>query len=590
MATAVTTALGVPDATAPILVANFSKPAADLVNASTPLLATVVRDSYRAIFKARVAAGQAKPFVLPYGIFGTFILPILYMTVPHRKRPWVYAARWLVLTFIVAFNVKIMRETSSANLSIGYSSGLSAFWGILSNVANLVFTAPQFEFERVARRRKAKTSSPEPSRKSGRSDSPVAARSGSQNGLRRRAGGKKRRNKVAAPEADADEHEHEHEYYWQSFPENGTFTERLGWVVDLYTNFRGVGERSRGPVFSSFISSWLTVTGWSWAVPSVPSPAPPERPHTEELVKMDTIPLETFVGCRTYKSERDFVRRKTITFSIAYVVLDIFKVMSTEDPYFIFGSRPFPPPPRLAGTPTWLLSVYRHSGIICALYAVIVMVSSVQDLFQYYVLGRLFPMHGELWQYSSVFGSFSQVLDRGLAGFWGAWWHQSFRHAFSAPGGWLVEHGYLKKGARSTKLAVVSIAFCLSGLLHGAGSVTAIPETNWLKPCSFFWAAGVGVLLQQALCAALEPRIAELPRTARRLGNLLFVLVWLQVTVKPLADDFAETGLWLVEPVPVSVVRAMGYGHGETSWWRPDTEAIGRWHKGEHWWESGFGY
>ncbi|KAI8314567.1 hypothetical protein K4K59_002648 [Colletotrichum sp. SAR11_240] len=567
MAAAITATLGVPNMTAPIL-ANFSKPAADLVNASTPLLAAVVRDSYRAVFKARVAAGVSKPFVLPYGIFGTFILPILYMTIPHRKRPWVYAARWLVLAFIIAFNIKIMRETSSTNMSMGYTSGLSAFWGMLSSVTNLVFTAPQFDFERVARRKVSKTaaSSPKPSRKSSRSNSP-AARSISQGGLRKRAGSKKRRNnKATAPDVNVDKYE----YYWQSYPENGTFVERLGWVVDLYTNFRGVG--------------------WSWAVSSVPSPAPPEHPHTEELVKMETIPLETFVGCQTYKDERDFLWRKLIPVSLAYIILDIFKVKSTEDPYFIFGSTPFPLPPHLASTPHWLLSVYRHSGIICTLYASIVMVFSVHDLFQYYVFSKVFPLRGELWQYSSVFGSFSQVFDRGLAGFWGAWWHQTFRHSFSAPGNWLVQHGYLKQGTTTTKLIIMSIAFWLSGLLHGAGSVTAIPETNWLKPCSFFWASGVGVLLQKAFCTTFKYQIAKMPRIVRRFGNLMFVLVWLQVTVKPLADDFAETGLWLVEPVPVSVVRALGFGRGETSWWKPDMEAIGRWHTGEHWWESGFGY
>ncbi|KAL0939366.1 uncharacterized protein CTRU02_205976 [Colletotrichum truncatum] len=561
MAADIVTTLGIPNMTAPIY-ANFTRPAADLANASPPFIAAVVRDSYRAIFKARVAAGEAKPFVLPYGIFGSFILPILYMTIPHRKRPWVYAARWLVLAFIIAFNIKIMRETSSTNMSMGYTSGLSAFWGILSNINTFIFTAPQFEFERVARRKRSKTLSP---KSSSRASSPVT-RSNSQSGLRKRAGSKKRRNQITAPDVNVDEFE----YYWQSYPGNGTFLQRLGWVLDLYTNFRGVG--------------------WSWAVSSVPSPAPPEHPHTEELVKMDTIPLETFVGCQTYKDERDFLLRKIIPFITSYMILDVFKVKSTEDPYFIFGSTPFPLPPSLASTPGWLLSVYRHAGIICTIYAALVMIFSLHDLFQYFVLSKAFPLRGELWQYSSVFGSFSQIMDRGLAGFWGAWWHQTFRHAFSAPGNWLVKHGYLKKGTKSTKLIVVFIAFWLSGLLHGAGSVTAIPDTNWLKPCFFFWASGVGVLLQQIFCAALKPQITKMPRAARRLGNLLFVLVWLQITVKPLADDFAETGLWLVEPVPLSVVRALGFGHGETSWWKPDMEAIGHWHIGEHWWESGFGY
>ncbi|TDZ33714.1 hypothetical protein C8035_v011186 [Colletotrichum spinosum] len=566
MAADITRTLGLPDVTAPVL-ANLSHVGTDLANASTPFVATVVRDTYRAVFKARVAAGVAKPFVLPYSVFGTFILPVLYMTIPHRKRSWVYAARWLVMAFIIAFNLNIMRGTSSTNMSVGYTSGLSAFWGILSNLTNLVFTAPQFDFERVARRKRSnKPSSPKPSRNSSRSSSPSSSPS---NGLRKRAGSKKRRqNKVKAPDVNLDEYE----YYWQSYPENGTFMERLGWVLDLYTNFRGVG--------------------WSWAVPSVPSPARPENPHTEEIVKTETIPQETFVGCQTYKNERDFLFRKMIPVSLAYVILDIFKVKSTEDPYFIFGTHPmpFPLPPQLASMPFWLLTVYRHAGIIVTLYAAIVMVFSAHDLFQYLVLSKFFPLRGELWQYSSVFGSFSQVFDRGLAGFWGAWWHQTFRHSFSAPGNWLIKHGYLEKGTRATKLTIMMIAFWLSGLLHGAGSVTSIPDTDWLRPCSFFWASAVGVLLQQGFCTALKPQISQMPRVLRRLGNFLFVLVWLHITVKPFADDFADTGLWLVEPVPLSIVRALGYGRGEVSWWKPDWEALGHWHVGKHWWESGFSY
>lgn len=31
------------------------------------------------------------------------------------------------------------------------------------------------------------------------------------------------------------------EYYWEPYPEDGTFMTRLGWVVSLYLSFRGVG-------------------------------------------------------------------------------------------------------------------------------------------------------------------------------------------------------------------------------------------------------------------------------------------------------------------------------------------------------------
>ncbi|KAK1600056.1 membrane bound O-acyl transferase family-domain-containing protein [Colletotrichum navitas] len=559
MAADITATLGLPDLVKPVL-SNITKPS--IANVSSPVLATIVRDAYRAAFKARVAAGEARPYVFPYNMFASHILPILYMSIPHTKRPWLYRARWLVVAFIIIFDLDIMKYTSSTNMSVSYVVGVHSFFGIMIALTMLVFTAPQFDYERVARRKAKKpASSPKSSKPSSRSNSPNGS------GLRKRAGSKKRRlARVTAPEVNLDEYE----YYWQAYPEDGTFLERLSWVIDLYTNFRGVG--------------------WSWAVSSVPSPAPPERPGTGEMVKMDTIPLETFVGCQTYKDENEFLRRKLLSIGAAYVFLDIFKVTVMEDPYFVLGSSSLPLPPHLAVLPSWLVPVYRHAAVIGVIYAGMVMIFSIHDLFQYYFLSKVYPIRGELWQYATVFGSFSQILDRGLAGFWGSWWHQTFRQSFSAPVNFAIKQGYLKKGARSTKMVSLLVAFLLSGLLHAAGSVSSIPDTKWWKPALFFWLSGVGVVVQQSFCTTLKPQISRLPRVLRRLGNLLYVALWLHITVQPLTDDFAQTGLWLMEPVPVSLVRALGFGRGEVSWWKPDMESFLHWHTGKHWWDSGFRY
>lgn len=559
MAADITATLGLPDLVKPVL-SNITKPS--IANVSSPVLATIVRDAYRAAFKARVAAGEARPYVFPYNMFASHILPILYMSIPHTKRPWLYRARWLVVAFIIIFDLDIMKYTSSTNMSTSYVVGVHSFFGIMIALTMLVFTAPQFDYERVARRKTKKpASSPKSSKPSSRSNSPNGS------GLRKRAGSKKRRlARVTAPEVNLDEYE----YYWQAYPEDGTFLERLSWVIDLYTNFRGVG--------------------WSWAVSSVPSPAPPERPGTGEMVKMDTIPLETFVGCQTYKDENEFLRRKLLSIGAAYVFLDIFKVTVMEDPYFVLGSSSLPLPPHLAVLPSWVVPVYRHAAVIGVIYAGMVMVFSIHDLFQYYVLSKVYPIRGELWQYATVFGSFSQILDRGLAGFWGSWWHQTFRQSFSAPVSFAIKQGYLKKGARSTKMVSLLVAFLLSGLLHAAGSVSSIPDTTWWKPALFFWLSGVGVVVQQLFCTTLKPQISRLPRVLRRLGNLIYVALWLHITVQPLTDDFAQTGLWLMEPVPVSLVRALGFGRGEVSWWKPDMESFLHWHTGKHWWDSGFRY
>ncbi|KAK2058683.1 hypothetical protein LY76DRAFT_51158 [Colletotrichum caudatum] len=567
MAADVTATLGLPDLVKPVL-SNITKPS--IANVSSPVLATIVRDAYRAVFKARVAAGEARPFVFPYTMFASFIVPMLYMVIPHTKRPWFYRARWLVVAFIIKFNLDIIKDTSSTNMSMSYVVGISSFMGIMNGLTMLVFTAPQFDYERVVRRKanKPASSSSRSPKPSSRANSPEDRTAlPNENGLRKRAGSKKRRNaRVTAPEVNLDEYE----YYWQAYPESGTFLERLSWVLDLYTNFRGVG--------------------WSWAVPSVPSPAPPERPGTEEMVKMDTIPLETFVGCQTYKDEKEFLRRKLIPIGASYLFLDVFKVVVMEDPYFILGSSSLPLPPHLMALPSWVVPMYRHAAVIGMLYSGLVFIFGVHDLFQYYVLSKVYPIRGELWQYSTVFGSFSQILDRGLAGFWGSWWHQTFRYSFSSPVNFAIRHGYLKKDARSTKMVGVLIAFLTSGLLHASGSISSIPDTKWWKPAIFFWLSGVGVFVQQMFCTALKPQISRLPRILRRLGNLIIVTLWLHITVRPLADDFAQTGLWLMEPVPVSLVRALGFGRGEVSWWKPDMEAMGHWHTGQHWWESGFSY
>jgi hypothetical protein len=42
----------------------------------------------------------------------------------------------------------------------------------------------------------------------------------------------------------------EFEYYWEAYPEDGSFMERLGWVVSLYLSFRGVGRFFEKPFWS----------------------------------------------------------------------------------------------------------------------------------------------------------------------------------------------------------------------------------------------------------------------------------------------------------------------------------------------------
>jgi hypothetical protein len=134
------------------------------------------------------------------------------------------------------------------------------------------------------------------------------------------------------------------------------------------------------------------------------------------------------------------------------------------------------------------------------------------------------------------------------------------------------------------------VAFVLSALLHAAGNYTSVTRDTavvWTSAL-FFLLQGVGVLLQSGTCYLLRSWTRRLPRWARRAGNLVFVLCWLQATGWGLIDDMSRGGVWLFEPVPVSPLRMMGFGMPGENWWRWEGESYGwRWYRGRHWWESG---
>lgn len=339
-------------------------------------------------------------------------------------------------------------------------------------------------------------------------------------------------------------------------------------------------------------------SGWNWCVPVLPHFAKPDKPQSGSLVDLGSIPLQTRQGYRRYTTNREWLRAKTVPILLGYLVLDLLSTLMMKDPYFIFGPELGPAvlqqqhslPPLLASLPPSLLFLYHSLACFTAILIAIELIMSISHLFSHFVLHNFLGTRSELWHYPCIYGGFvTNVLDKGMAGFWGGWWHQTFRTAFSAPGVWLARKGYINPRSPSGKALAGLIAFAESGFLHTLGSISCLPPSKPWMPAVFFLLCWAGILVQTALVAMLKPILTRqsVPTWLKRTGNFLFVFVYLNACQFYLCDDFARSGIWLLEPVPVSLVRALGFGKPGDSWWRWDPALWPRWYVGQSWWDSG---
>ncbi|KAK4156936.1 membrane bound O-acyl transferase family-domain-containing protein [Chaetomidium leptoderma] len=544
------------------------------------------QQQYRAAFGAALAAGEVKPLVIPWSLVGSFFLPLLYLSIPHTNRPWLYRMRWPVAAAVVYLNVGLMQTTSATNEAVAYATGLLAVWGTIWALRLLIFTRPQWEAARVERRLRRKEQ-----------EKPVAA--------------------MVAPDESVAAVLPAHEYVWRPFPATAPFLSRLGWTADLLTSLRGAG--------------------WNFSIPAIPHPPLPSKHLDGEPVRLDLIPLVSRTGTARSQTYASFFRSRLLHFTLSYLTIDFLTTTIRQDPYFVLGpayTAHFHPLPTLYTTlpfPQLTIPLLRNVAALSGVIAGLHLYSSVLQLAIVFPLRGLLGAGADLWQNPTLFGGFAaSVLDRGLAGFWGGWWHQTFRAGFVAPARWLLPRPHHHKRLRA--MMEVVLAFFLSGVLHAAGGYTSITSFSsggrtWTRsPITFFLLQAVGVILQTTLSSLLPWQRRSFktttskttttttttptttnptpppkqhkkgippppPRWLRQTTNLLFVLVWLQLTGWGLIDDMSRSAVWLFEPVPVSPFRLLGLGvPGGDAWWRWDGEGYGvRWWGGgqQRWWEAG---
>ncbi|KAK4105520.1 hypothetical protein N658DRAFT_417061 [Parathielavia hyrcaniae] len=526
------------------------------------------QEQYREAFRSALAAGQVKPLLFPWSLIGCFFLPLFYLSIPHQQRPWLYRMRWAVAAAVIYLNVDLVRTTSADNEAVAYATGLMGAWGTVWSLRMLIFTRPQWDAARVERRLRRQQHA-----------------NGFTTKEREEEKGKPSSTMVPPDESVAAALVHS-EYYWQPFPATAPFLTRLGWTADLLTSFRG--------------------GGWNFAISSIPHPPPPRHitSHDKlrhEPVRLDFMALSTRAGTTRSPTYAAFLRSRLAHIALSYLVIDLLTTTIRQDPYFVLGPAYalHPSSPSLPALyerlplPGQTIPLIRNAAAITGIAAVLHLYDALRQLASvFFVLPLGATARADLWQHPTLFGSLfcaGSVPGRGLAGFWGGFWHQTFRAGFVAPADYLLS------------LVQVAIAFILSGLLHAAGNYTSVTRSTaeaW-PSALFFLLQAAGVLVQTGACALLRSgaimnnnnnnnRLVVLPGWVRRAGNLAFVVCWLQMTGWALVDDMSRGGVWLFEPVPVSLLRLVGLGVPGEGWWRWEGETYGwRWHWGRYWWESG---
>lgn len=228
---------------------------------TTTNLAVDVRLHRRALVEDAFASGRLKPLVLPYCLLGCYILPALWLAIPHAHRPWLYWCRWPLMAFTIVFNADVMLRRSSTNPAFAYAVGLAAAWGIIASSTLLIWTRPQADAARVVRRRRRRrrrVAAPDtadlPERQHEEATTTAVRENGS---LRRRSNADATTTTTttsSSPTAVIRSNDYglvdlskdpDYDYVWEPFDPHASLGARLNWAFDLTLNFRYAGESFR---------------------------------------------------------------------------------------------------------------------------------------------------------------------------------------------------------------------------------------------------------------------------------------------------------------------------------------------------------
>ena len=544
---------------------------------STPANHRYVLAQHEREHAAAIMSRSYLPYVYPQNSFGPLLL-ILYLLLPHTKSKIFNYARYPVFATIVYLSLFSIFQCRSANTSVGFGIGLLNGWAILWSATLIIFHDAHTAFKRVERLGKRASSE---QKAFGKGTTRYANGSMASDGQGSRA---RRASKITSSgesqhwsSATDIDHNMAHNdvfanrfgpFAWQPLP--AVLAPRVDWTLDLVSNFRGVG--------------------WNYQISSLPPlPAFVQRDLNQSPGPSSST---SKTGYHRYDTVRSLLRAKIFSFIVAYLAIDVMKLTMMRDPYF-WSLTTVPPPaylPNFITSSSAITRIYRLLLSLAMIHTTLYAIFLLGPLFFVGVLGPgVIGARGEPWMYPDTSGSYRTVFSKGLAGWWGGWWHQTFRSAFEAPTVWLCDKLGWEKRSQKGKLLGLFIAFACSACLHASGSLTIWGETRPLRePATFFLLQPFGIVAQMMLAGWLKHIGVRdrLPKWVRGLANFTWTHIWFYYTAPFLCDDFAKGGIWSFEPIPISILRGLGFGLEGQGWWCW-TWPWFTWYSADRWWMSG---
>ncbi|KAF2004547.1 hypothetical protein P154DRAFT_519409 [Amniculicola lignicola CBS 123094] len=530
-----------------------------------------VLEHYTAQYEKAIQSEGYQPFIYPWATSGALIV-ILYLLIPHQNLPWLRNARLLIFAWTAAFAAYTIAWSRAKGMAVSFGIGLVSSWSVIYIMAIIVVNDAQVDFQRIERtegvfgksKRALKGDHNEmiADTEKDPKDSNQPLNGATSNGTTENVHGHLRPSQRHG------------EFAWQPYPME-PFLERLDWILDLFCNFKGMG--------------------WNWRISSL---SPPPKHILEQLHRNSSHPPQRSHRIhggqtKTYTTRKEVLFTNMKTLITGYIVLDFLKTLMSHDPYF-WGLTFYPLPPSFLplfiSTRPSLMHAYRLTVSMLMIKYSLQSVFALAPLFFSGLLGpSLIGARAEPWMYPSEWGSYSLVFERGLAGWWAGWWHQTFQFAFKEPSRMIIEITGLNRRSPTAKALQLFIAFGLSGFLHACGSYTQPGPSRPIRGPMVFFLLQAGAIFVEMVSSQMlrKTKIQRLfPKWVLQTFTFVYVHVWFYHTGHLLCDDFTQGGIWLYQPVPFSIFRGLGLGVKEDRVWNWGGEWV-RWHRGKSIWTSG---